>query len=224
MNKALLLISGGIDSPVAGFLIKNKFELNAIHFSQVPFTNNTSELKSLAACKKLGINEMIVIEAGEALNEIANKTYREYYFVLMKIFFYKLSEKIANEKKIDYLVTGESIGQVSSQTLSNLNTLNSQAKIEILRPCIFMDKQEIIDISMKEGFFEISKGPEMCDALATGKPKTKTNIEKVKIEMKKCDMDKLVEETVKKIRIEKTENVNIEKIIEQNKNSKICTK
>lgn len=223
MKKALLLISGGIDSPVAGFLVKEKLELSTIHFSQIPFTNNSPELKSLAACKKLGIKEMIVVEAGEALNEITNKTYREYYFVLMKIFFYKVSEKIANEKKIDYLVTGESIGQVSSQTLSNLNTLNSQAKIEILRPCIFMDKQEIIDISMKEGFFEISKGPEMCDALATGKPKTKTSIEKVKIEMEKCNLDKLVEETVKKIRIEKNELINIDKLIEKNKNNQVCT-
>jgi tRNA uracil 4-sulfurtransferase len=202
-EKALLLISGGIDSPVAGFIAKKKFVLEAIHFSQEPFTDSSPEKKSLQAIKKLGIKKLIVIEAGHALKEIADKTYREYYFVLMKRFFLKVSEKIASQKKINFLITGESLGQVSSQTLSNLNNINNSVKIEVLRPLIFLNKQEIVDISIREGFFENSKGKEMCDALASGKPKTRTQIEKILEEEKKCNMDLLVESAVKKIRVEK---------------------
>ena len=132
MENALLLISGGIDSPVAGLFAKKKFNLQAIHFSQEPFTDSTPEEKSISACKSLGIKELIVVNAGKELQTIADTTFREYYFVLMKIFFMKVSEQIAKQNKINYLITGESLGQVSSQTLSNLHNINSQVKIEIV--------------------------------------------------------------------------------------------
>ena len=203
-KKALLLISGGIDSPIAGLVAqKNGFELSAIHFSQVPFTDSSPEEKSLASAKKLGIKELIVVEVGDELKEIADTTYREYYFVLMKRFFIKVSAEIARKKKIKFLVTGESLGQVSSQTMSNLNTINLAVKEEILRPLLFLDKQEIIDVSRAEGFYEISTGKEMCDALATGRPKTITRVENVLTEEKKCEIDTLVERALGKIRIEK---------------------
>ncbi len=202
-EKALLLISGGIDSPVAGLIAKEKFELKAIHFSQEPFTDNTPEKKSIAALKKLGLKELIVVDAGKILQKIADSTFREYYFVLMKTFFMKVSEKIAKKEKINYLLTGESLGQVSSQTMSNLNNINSQAEIEILRPLLFLSKQEIVDISRANGFFEISCGKEMCDVLASGKPKTKTKKYKLEKEIEKCNMDELVKEALKNIRIVK---------------------
>ncbi len=202
-EKALLLISGGIDSPIAGLIAKEKYDLCAIHFSQTPFTDDTPEKKSIASVKKLGITELIIIEAGEELKEIADKTFREYYFVLMKRLFVKVSERIAHKNKIKFLITGESLGQVSSQTLSNLNTINLATKGEILRPLLFLDKQTIIDMSKEKGFYDISTGPEMCDALATGKPKTLTKIEKVLEEERKCEMENLVSNAIKKIRIEK---------------------
>jgi thiamine biosynthesis protein ThiI len=198
--KALLLISGGIDSPVAGKLLQEKYDLEAIHFSQKPFTDNTPEKKSLLLCKQLGLKKMIVVEAGEMLKE----TYREYYFVLMKRFMLKVSEKIAEKHKYKFLITGESLGQVSSQTLSNLNTINQATKIEILRPLLFMNKQEIIDKSIEEEFFEISKGKEMCDALATGNPKTKTQLEELLNQEERCKMNELVEKALKKTREENT--------------------
>jgi thiamine biosynthesis protein ThiI len=215
-EKVLLLISGGIDSPVAAKLLQEEgYELKAIHFSQEPFTDNTPEKKSLLLCRKLGIKEMIVVDAGEELKEIADNTYREYYFVLMKRFFMKTSEKIAQKEGCSFLATGESIGQVSSQTASNLNNINLATEIEILRPVMFMSKQEIINKSEKEGYFEISKGPEMCDALASGKVKTKTNLEDLINEEKKCNIDKLIENAVKKIRKENTNQevkIEVEKI------------
>jgi len=203
-QKALLLLSGGIDSPVAGFVaIKKGFELVAIHFSQEPFTDNSPEIKAITAAKKLGLGELIVVGAGEALKEIADKTYREYYFILMKRFFMKVSEKIAEKEGCDFLITGESLGQVSSQTMSNLNNINQAIKMEIIRPLIFLEKQEIIDISQKEGFFESSCGKEMCDALASGKPKTKSNLEKIIKEEEKCETDLIAKDATQKIRVEK---------------------
>ena len=220
-KNALLLISGGFDSPVAGKLAQEKgYLLKAIHFSQEPFTDNSAEKKALQLCKLLGIKEMITIDAGEMLKEITDKTYREYYFILMKRFFMKVSERIAELEDCEFLVTGESIGQVSSQTISNLNNINNATKIEILRPLIFMKKQDIIDLSKKFGFYETCIGKELCDALATGKPKTHSKTRKVLEEENKCEMEKLVKRALEKVRKEKTENTNLEK--EKTQGKSIC--
>ncbi|VVB74905.1 tRNA sulfurtransferase [uncultured archaeon] len=204
--KALLLISGGIDSPVSGKLALEKgYELTAVHFSQEPFTDDSAELKSLLLCKMLGLREMIVVEAGEMLNEIAKNSYREYYFVLMKRFMMRTAEKIAQQRGAKFLITGESLGQVSSQTLSNLNNINQATKIEILRPVLFMNKQEIINKSREYGYFEASKGPEMCDALASGNAKTKSTLADVEKQEAHCNMSGLVEKAAGKLRIESTD-------------------
>jgi len=217
-QKALLLISGGIDSPVAGKIAQEKgFELEAIHFSQQPFTDDTPERKSLALAKKLGLKEIIVVNAGEELKKIADTTFREYYFVLMKRFMMMTSEKIAKQRNCSFLVTGESLGQVSSQTMTNLDTINRSTKIEILRPLLFMNKQEIVDISMAEGFYTISKGPEMCDALASGKPRTMATIEEITREEEKCKMGLLVESAAKKLKVESTKDA-VENFIIEEKN------
>lgn len=200
-TKALLLLSGGIDSPVAGLLAQKKFEMKAAHFSQAPFTDDSPEKKSIAAAKKLGLKELIVVDAGNEFKEIAEKGARPFYFVLMKRFMMKAGEKIAEQRGAEFLVTGESIGQVSSQTTSNLNNINNATKMEILRPLLFMQKQEIVDLSIANGFFEISKGPELCDALATEKPKTKTKIKEVLSEEERCGMKELVGRAMNKIRI-----------------------
>ena len=202
---ALLLISGGIDSPVAGKMLLDKdYKLSAIHFSQEPFTDDTPKKKALLLARALGLEELSVVDAGELFKEIADKTYREYYFVLIKRFMVKVAEKIAKGRGINFLITGESLGQVSSQTMSNLNTINSATKMEILRPLLFMNKQEIIDISIKENYFETSKGPEMCDALASGRPKTKTTLNNLHTEEEKCNMKELAEKALGKVRTEKT--------------------
>ncbi|HNV01427.1 MAG TPA: hypothetical protein PKK60_03295 [archaeon] len=201
-QKALILISGGFDSPVAGKLLENKFDLTAIHFSQQPFTDNTAEEKSKKICKLLGIKKLIIIDAGETLHEIAKNSYSEFYFLLMKRYFMQVSEKIAEKEKCEYLITGESLGQVSSQTASNLMNINLSTKIEILRPVFFYNKQEIIDKSKEFGFYEISKGPETCDVLAHGKVKTKSKIIEITREEEKCKMEEKIKKSIKKIRIE----------------------
>ncbi len=201
-EKALLLISGGFDSPVAGKLLSDKFNLMAIHFSQTPFTSNTAEEKSKKICKLLEIKKLIVVDAGESLKEIAENTYPEYYFLLMKRYFMRLSEIIAENEKCKYLITGESLGQVSSQTASNLMNINIATKIEILRPVMFYSKQEIINLSKKFGYYEISKGPETCDVLAHGKVKTKSKLSEIEREETKCNIKEKIKNSLNKIRIE----------------------
>lgn len=203
-RKALLLISGGIDSPVAGKLLQEKgFELFAVHFSQTPFTDSTPEKKSAQLAKMLGLKEMKVVDAGSEFKEIADKTYREYYFILMKRFMMRAAEKIAQKEGIEFIATGESLGQVSSQTLSNLNTINSATQIEILRPLLFMEKQEIVNESNKYGFFEVSKGPEMCDTLASGKPRTRSTVIDAEKQEEQCKIGELIQKALTKTRTEK---------------------
>lgn len=197
-NKALILISGGIDSPVAAYLLKqNKFDLTAIHFSQEPFTDNSPELKSIKACKILSIKKMIVVQAGNAFQELATKCNHEFYFVLMKRMMLRVSEEIAKELKINYLATGEALAQVSSQTLENLYAIDGASKLQILRPLIAYDKNEIINIARKISTYETSCGAEVCDVLGPKHPSTRARLEKVLEEEKKVDVDSLAKEIIK---------------------------
>jgi thiamine biosynthesis protein ThiI len=199
---AILLLSGGFDSPVAGFHANKEFDLIALHFSQRPFVDDSAEIKSLKLAKLLGLKEMLVCDAGEALKKMADDAYREYYFVLMKRLFVKVAEKVAQQKNAVAIITGESLGQVSSQTLSNLSTIENAVSIPIVRPLLFFQKQEIIDESKKLGFYETSIGKEMCDALAPGKPKTRTTLYKVEENEEKIGL-KEIDFLLEKIRVEK---------------------
>lgn len=173
--KALLLLSGGIDSPVAGFLVKKKMDLMSVHFSLEPFTDNQPELKSRKLAKILGI-PMCTVNISKQLKNIVDKTDRKYYFVLMKRLMFREAENLAKKHDCNYLVTGENLGQVSSQTLENLYAIDCSVSIPVLRPIISMDKQDIIKIAEKINTFEISKGKETCDVLGPDKPSTKAKL------------------------------------------------
>lgn len=196
--KVLLLISGGIDSPVAASILQDQgFEIIGIHFSQTPFTDNGPELKSIKACKKLKIKKLIVVEAGKAFQELATKCSHDYYFVLMKRMMLRVSEIIARKENIDYLATGEALAQVSSQTLENLYTIDEASKLQVLRPLLVYDKNEIIKIARKIKTFELSCGPEVCDVLGPKHPRTRSNLEDIKKEESKLDINSLAENIIK---------------------------
>jgi thiamine biosynthesis protein ThiI len=177
--KALLLLSGGIDSPVAGHLMKKKMEVLAVHFSLEPFTDNEPEVKSRKLAQTLGFGKLHVINISKELKQITEKCDRKYYFVLMKRVMFRKSEELAKKLNCKFLITGENLGQVSSQTLENLYAIDTVATIPILRPLITKDKQEIIEIAEKINTFEISKGKECCDVLGPDKPSTKARLEKI---------------------------------------------
>lgn len=170
--KGLLLLSGGFDSPVAGLLLKGKMDLEAVHFSFEPLTSGEPEEKSRTLAKQMGIERFFAINIAKEIQAIATKCERRYYFILMKRLMYRLAASLATERGCEVLVTGESVGQVSSQTLENLRTIDEAIEMPVLRPLIAMDKQEIIERAKAARTFEISKGKEMCDVLGPDKPST----------------------------------------------------
>lgn len=187
--KGLLLISGGFDSPVAGYLMQQKeVEVLAIHFSYEPFTDNNPELKSKAAVEKLNFKKLIVVNISKEIQEIASKCNHRLYYVLTKRLMLRKAEEIAKKENCDFLITGEALGQVGSQTLKNMESITNAVKILVIRPVLTYDKEEILKIAREIDTYELSKGPEVCDCLGPKHPATKSNLEEVRSEESKLQI------------------------------------
>src|SRR3989344_3942736 len=180
MEKAIALLSGGFDSPVAIHLMQDKVDIIAAHFHQLPLTDE----KEVEKVRKL----------------VAKCEHRDYY-ILSKIAMFKAAEMIAAREKAKYLITGENLAQVSSQTLSNLTAITKNVGMEIFRPVLTYDKQEIIDTAKKIGTYEISKGPELCSLLGPKSPATRSDPEKIKEQLGKLDLKKLLQESLDKAEV-----------------------
>ena len=201
-GKGLLLISGGFDSPVAGLLMKKQgMIIDAIHFSLEPVTDDTAERKCMELARVLGLDRLFVVKIGDELAQIAARCTRRYYFVLSKRFMIRVAQRVAEKEGYGCLVTGENLGQVSSQTLQNLTVIDSAARIPVLRPLLGFDKQEIISISKEGGMYEISKGPEICDALGPETPSTAAALPAILEEEAKSDMGALIEDAIAKLKV-----------------------
>ncbi len=178
--KALLLLSGGYDSPVAGHIMQKKgLEIVAVHFSYEPFTDNSPEIKSRKISEILKFNKFISINISKECEEIAAKCKRELYFILAKRLMLKKATEVAESENCSFLITGESLGQVGSQTLTNLRSITEAIKIPVLRPLLAYDKEQIIKIAREIGTYETSSGPEVCDVLGPKHPATRSKIEEV---------------------------------------------
>jgi thiamine biosynthesis protein ThiI len=179
--KGILLLSGGIDSPVAGRMVQDQgMELEALHCSFEPLTGPESVEKAKDLAKLLGLNKLHVARIGEVLSTIpSNRDAHRHYFILQKRLFYRLAGRVAVDSDSTVIVTGENLGQVSSQTLSNLATLEAAAPIPIIRPLLGLDKNDIIRWARDYGTYETSIGPELCDLLGPDKPATKSDAERV---------------------------------------------
>ncbi len=188
--KALLLLSGGIDSPVAGqMMLDQGVELEALHCSFEPITDDASVIKVKQLAKLLGIKTVHVAKLGEALGKIpVDRDAHKFYFVLQKRMFYRLADKVARETGCDVIVTGENLGQVSSQTLENLATLESASTLPILRPLLGLDKMEIVEHAKRMGTYETSLGPELCDLLGPDKPATRSDLYKIEAFEEKLEL------------------------------------
>jgi len=198
--KALALLSGGFDSAVAIKLMQDKLEIIALHFSLEPFTDNTPEKKSLELAKKLNLKEFYVINHSNEHSEITKKCLHKYYYVVSRRLMYKVAERLAEKLKCNFVLDGCNIGQVSSQTLSNLTTITSAVDIPILHPLLCYDKDDIIKLARKFDTHEISKGPEMCNILGPKHPATRSKLEVIKKEEGKLDINKLVKSSLKNLR------------------------
>jgi len=203
-GKVLLLLSGGIDSPVAGWMmLKRGVTLEAIHFHSYPFTSERSLEKVRDLAYKLtrygGKIRLHVVPFTEIQTAIRDNCPEDYLITIMRRFMMRISERIAAQTNALALASGESLGQVASQTLESMNTINSVINIPILRPLIGMDKVEITEIARKIDTFDLSILPyEDCCTIFTPKnpvtrpkPGIAENYEAV------LDIETLVENAVK---------------------------
>ena len=154
-GKALLMMSGGIDSPVAGYLtLKRGVDIECIHFAAPPYTNELAREKVFDLVDKLrhythGSIRVHVINFTKLQLAVYDNCDESYAMTVMRRMMYRISEKIANKNNCLALVNGESIGQVASQTLNSMQVINEVVKIPVLRPVLCLDKLEIIDIAQK---------------------------------------------------------------------------
>ena len=182
-GKAAILISGGIDSPVAAYMLaKRGVRLTAIHFASPPYTSERAEMKvkdllSQVAKYSGGIN-FCYVPFTKIQENIAKHCPEDLTTLIMRRYMMKIAERIAKAKDCDALITGESIGQVASQTMKALAVTDCAVNMPVFRPLIGMDKEEIVKISRDIGTFEISTLPyeDCCTVFTPKHPRTKPNI------------------------------------------------
>ncbi len=198
-GKAAILISGGIDSPVAAWtMAKRGLKLDAIHFASPPYTSPRAEQKVKTLLSKVaeycGTIKLAIVPFTEVQEKIAAKCPEEYFTLIMRRMMMRIAEKIAVYHKCGALITGESLGQVASQTLPAIGVTDAVADIPILRPLIGSDKEEIITISRKIDTFETSCLPyeDCCTVFTPKHPKTRPTVELCEQAEAKLNVDELV--------------------------------
>ena len=202
-GKASVLISGGIDSPVAAWtMAKRGLRLDAIHFASPPYTSPRAELKVRTLLKKVaaysGTINLAVVPFTEVQDEIAQKCPEDYFTLIMRRMMMRIAQRIAGSSGSLALITGESLGQVASQTLPALVTTDSVADMPVLRPLIGMDKEEIIAVSRHIDTFETSILPyeDCCTVFTPKHPKTRPTRALCEEAEKGLDIEGLVEKAV----------------------------
>ena len=200
---ASILISGGIDSPVAAWtMAKRGLRLNAIHFASPPYTSARAEMKVKTLLSKVarysGSINLAIVPFTDIQDEIANNCPEEYFTLIMRRMMMRIAEKIARNSGSLALITGESLGQVASQTLPALVTTDIVTNVPVLRPLIGMDKEEIIRISRKIDAFETSILPyeDCCTVFTPKHPKTRPTVELCEKAEEGLDIDRLIDEAV----------------------------
>jgi len=195
--KALLLLSGGFDSPVAGHMMKQKgLDIVALTFSQEPITDDQEVRKSAKLAKHIGCDKHIVIKIGTQLAEIVKQCKHKYYYILQRRLFFRIAEIIAKKEGCEYLITGDNLGQVGSQTLSNMCVIDNATSMTVLRPILCNDKNETIAIARTIGTYETSEGPELCSLLGPKNPVTSSNLRYIEFEEKNLEMDSLIDQAI----------------------------
>ena len=202
-GKAMLLLSGGIDSPVAGYMIaKRGVKIDAVYFHAPPYTSERAKQKVVDLAKLVskyaGTIELHVINFTDIQLAIYEKCPHDELTIIMRRYMMKIAENIANDNNCLGLITGESIGQVASQTMQSLAATNEVCTIPVYRPLIGFDKQEIIEISEKIDTFETSILPfeDCCTIFVAKHPVTKPNLKVIKIHEK--NLEEVIDDLVQK--------------------------
>ena len=207
-GKAAILISGGIDSPVAAYMMaKRGIRLTAIHFASPPYTSRRAEDKVVRLLQKVsryaGPMTMYTVPFTKLQERLKDECPEELFTIIMRRLMMEISEKIALDKDCSALITGESLGQVASQTIGALGCTNEATNMVIFRPLIGMDKQEIIDISYKIDTFETSIEPyeDCCTVFTPKHPRTKPVLKYVKEAQEKANFAPLIEEALQNLKV-----------------------
>jgi len=156
MERGIALLSGGIDSPVAIHLMQNRLEITAVHFHQMPLTDEKENEKVKELVKLLGIEKLYLVPFEEIQKEIIKFVPSKYRMIVYRRFMFKIAEKILENENAGAFVSGDNLAQVASQTLGNLNTIFKAASFPVLSPLIGFDKDEIIKKAREIDTFNLS--------------------------------------------------------------------
>ena len=202
-GKAALLISGGIDSPVAGYMMaKRGLELFAVHFESPPYTSERAKTKVLDLLRQVSLYSgriiCYVVPFTRMQEEIKKNCPEEYFTVIMRRFMMAAANRLAAREECSALITGESLGQVASQTIDALTCTEAASELPVFRPLIGMDKEEIVAIARKIGTFETSILPyeDCCTVFTPRHPNTRPKLEHVQLAESKFNFESLLEEAV----------------------------
>ena len=207
-GKSLLMLSGGIDSPVAGYLaLKRGVDIECLYFESPPHTSVQAKNKVIGLAniinKYSGNIKVNIVPFTKIQETILRNVKEEYIITIMRRMMYRIALKFAKKNKMQVIFNGESIGQVASQTLSSMNVINNVCDIPVIRPVACMDKLEIIDIAKKIGTYETSILPyeDCCTVFVPKHPVINPTIDKCKLYEKSFDYETLIDEAINNIEV-----------------------
>ncbi|MCL6590166.1 MAG: tRNA 4-thiouridine(8) synthase ThiI [Firmicutes bacterium] len=198
-GKALLMLSGGIDSPVAGwYMAKRGVEIEAVHFHSFPFTSERAKEKAITLAEILGRYHggirLSIVNMANIQRAIKELCPEEVFVIISRRFMMAMAERIAAQNGCEALITGESLGQVASQTIPSLHATNAAVSIPVFRPLIGLDKTEIMNQAVKIGTYEtsIQPYPDCCAIFLPRRPVTKPRLEKILRHEEALDREALI--------------------------------
>ncbi|WP_368251235.1 tRNA uracil 4-sulfurtransferase ThiI [Enterococcus sp. 2201sp1_2201st1_B8_2201SCRN_220225] len=207
-GRGMLMLSGGIDSPVAGYLaMKRGVEIEAVHFASPPYTSEQALQKAKDLTEKLtpyvGKIQFIEVPFTEIQEEIKKHVPQGYWMTITRRMMLRLTDLIRDMRRGLVIINGESLGQVASQTLQSMMAINEVTTTPIIRPVVTMDKLEIIDIAQAIDTFELAIQPfeDCCTIFAPPQPKTRPSLEKVQYYEKRLDIEGMMARSLADLRI-----------------------
>ena len=198
--RGIVLLSGGIDSPVAAYMLgRQGLDLVLVHFDNRPFTSDTEVQKAMDLMEKVDTaigrrSVRVLVPHGPAQAEFAKSCRRNMECVLCRRMMLRVAEKLAARYAAGFIVTGESMGQVASQTLANIKVEEQATSLPVLRPLIGLDKIEIERTAKDIGTYEISIRPGMCCTVAPKKPSTYSRLDDALEQETKVELERLAEQ------------------------------
>ena len=202
-GKAMLLLSGGIDSPVAGYMMaKRGIHIAAIHYVSPPYTSDRAQLKVEQLCQKLtdycGGIAFYCVPFTELQEAIKDHCPEEFFTIIMRRLMMEIAQRIAEKDNCLALITGESVGQVASQTMAAMVCTDAVCRIPVFRPCVGMDKTEIIEIARKIDTFDTSVLPyeDCCTVFTPRHPKVRPQLADIEKAQNSFDFEPLIQKAV----------------------------